>query len=164
MYPFYNNANLGFPLFPFPFPVRRTRVRTIDDRGIYEVFTTGVAEDATAGNTSVTYGINPCTWRALPNECVILWKVRHTPSTAAAGYPVSIAVPSGGSSTVTSGSSSSDQVTGSKKISVVDNKSTQVVSSDVTNTNTFTEHLVYINKCTGTFKLLGVTAAAAPAA
>lgn len=126
MYPFYNNATFGSPLFPLiPFGGRRTPLRTIDNRGIYEICTTGIAENTTAGQESVTYGINPNVWRALPNESIVLWKVRHTASAAAADLPATIAVPSGSSSsTVSSSSSSSNGNAGTKKVSVVDNKST----------------------------------------
>ena len=163
MYPFYNNnVTPGFPPFLFPFPAqRRTRLCTLDKNGIYEVYTTGIIETA---DTDVTYGINANIWRSLPNECIILWKVKHPVTAASAALPVALAVPVGSSSSTVS-STPSNTTSNTKKISVVDNKSTQVVGSDVTNAGTTTEHLVYINKCSDTFKLLGVTAAAAaPAA
>lgn len=167
MYPFYNNANnFPIPLIPF-FGGRRTRVNTIDNRGIYEVCTTGMVDNA--DETTVDYGINPNVWRALPNECVIVWKVRHPVTTTGANNPVQIAIPSGSSvSTVSSNNSN----TGITKIPVIDNKSTQVTGGDVTvpvgsgteaQQGYTTEHWVYINKCAGTFRLMGVTAQAAPA-
>lgn len=162
MYPFYNNTQ-GFPLFPINpfFPGRRTRVPTLDNRGIYEVCTTDmvvVTGSATEAD-NVTYGINPHIWRSLPNECIILWKVRHPITADGQDLPVTVAVPTSGSASTVS-SSSSNSSSNTKKVSVVDNKSTQTVGSDITNEGTTTEHLVYIDKCSDTFKLLGVQAAA----
>lgn len=159
MYPFYNNNNtLPFllPLYP------RKRAHTLDNRGIYELCTTGIVEDTTAGSASVNYGINPCEWRALPNEFVAVWKVRHLVSTTGADLPVNLAVPTGNSSsTVTSSNSNA----GTTKIPVVDNKNTNVTGKDVTNTTASanqlgytTEHQVYVNKSAGIFRLMGVSA------
>lgn len=173
--PFINNNNP----FGFPFPgsvVRRrgVRVPTLDQRGVYELCTTGMIENTALEVNTVDYGVNPCIWRALPNECVVVWKVRHPVSQAGADLPVTVVIPSGsGSSTVTS-SSANGSSTG-KKIPVVDNKSTQAQGHDVTvpvgNTPTgdqvqagyTTEHWVYINKCNDTFRLMGVTATNSPA-
>lgn len=164
MYPFYNN-NQGFPLPILPFfPGRRTRVPTLDNRGIYEVCTTGLAEvtGSTVEADNVTFGINANIWKQLPNEFIFLWKVRHPVSETGAALPGYVAIPNiGSSSTVSSTSSSANNNT--KKISIVDNKNTQVVGGDITDTGVTTEHLVYVNKCSDTFKLLGVKAEAAPA-
>lgn len=159
MYPFYNtNTNNIFPFPIIPFGInRRKGVPTLDNRGIYEVCTTDIVE--TAGET-VDYGINPCIWRQLPNQCVIIWKVKHPTTTAGADLPVTVVTPTSGSSTVNSSSSSSNS--GNIKVPVVDNNGTQTVGSDVTNGST-TEHWVYIDKCSGTFRLMGVQAAASPA-
>lgn len=173
MNPYNNNFGpFGFPMvgLPFPpFPVRRrTRVPLLDQRGIYEVCTTGMVENTDAAAPSVDYGIDPCIWRALPCECVIVWKVRHTVSTAGADLPANVVVPTGGRTTV------SDTLSGSasgSKIPVIDNKSTQVAGGDITvpagsgsdaQRSYTTEHWVYIDKASGTFRLMGVTAAAAP--
>lgn len=160
MYPFYNtntNPLFPFPGFPFGFQNRGRRIPTLDNRGIYEVCTTGLLE--TAGETA-DYGINPCIWRQLPNQCVIVWKVKHPTTAAGAELPVTVVIPTTGSSTVNSSSSSSNA--GGIKVPVIDNKGTQTVGSDVTN-NQPTEHWVYIDKCSGIFRLMGVQAAAAPA-
>lgn len=165
--PFWN------PFFPPP-RRRTTNLHRIDQRGIPVICTTDLVEDTTAGTESATYGINSCEWYALPCQTVIIWKVRQPISTAGAALPVSVAIPSGNrNSTVSSGgaSSSSGNITGSVKIPVVDNKSTQVAGGDVTKqpggagsatqTSYTTEHWVYIDKASGIFRLLGVTAAAA---
>lgn len=155
---------------PF-FSPRANRVHTIDNRGVYLLCTTGIVEtqESSTGEDSVDYGINPVIWRQLPNECVVVWKVRHPVSQNGASLPVNVVIPSGyGTTTVTS----SGSTTGTTKIPVVDNKSTKVEGRDVTvptgsgseeqTTNT-TEHWVYINKCSGTFRLMGVTAQNSPA-
>lgn len=172
MYPFYNSP-FGIPPFMFPFVLNARRgvnLPRVDKRGIPEICTTGIIENLEE-ESSVDYGINPCQWRALPCQTVILWKVRHPVSQNGADLPVNVVVPTGnGSSTVTS----SGSVAGTSKIPVVDNKSTQVKGRDVTvpagsgssspvQTSYTTEHFVYIDKASGIFRLLGVTAQDSPA-
>lgn len=123
------------------------------DRVIPFLTTTGINESETAD-----YGISPCLWKALPDEGIILLKVRHSATTAT--LPATIVVPTSPvrSTVVTEGS-----VMGTIKVPVVDNHNTQATAGDVVPGET-TEHLVYYNKCSGVFRLLGVTAAvAAPA-
>lgn len=165
---------------PVPFPVRRrVRIPTLDQRGIYEVCTTGMVENIGNEFDTVDYGINPDIWKALPCECVIIWKVRHPISQNGASLPVNVVVPTSGKTTVANGGNSSGSgVTTSStgtKIPVIDNKSTQVEGHDVTvpvgNTSggdtqqlgNSTEHWVYINKNSGIFRLMGVTAQNSPA-
>lgn len=132
-------------------------VPRVDIGGIYTLTTTGKA--STEAQT-VDYGFNPCAWKALPNEGILLWKVRHPVTTEESAYAVNVVIPTSGSarSTVTS----PNTITGTSKVPVVDNKGTQTVGSDITNpttgseTSAYTEHLVYFNKCAGTFRLLGV--------
>lgn len=174
------NPLLINPAFPFP-PVparRRIRIPMLDQRGIYEVCTTGMIEVTGDENDSVDYGINPDIWRALPCECVIIWKVRHPVSQNGAGLPVNVVVPTSGKTTLSNGANSGNGVTTTStgtKIPVVDNKSTQVEGHDVTvpigngsgastqQLGNTTEHWVYINKSAGTFRLMGVTAQNSPA-
>lgn len=173
MYPFnINNPYMMFgPMFGFPFlPIGRRRVPypLLDRRGMPEVCTTGLIENLNGENTA-DYGINPCVWRALPNQATILWKVRHPVSQNGASLPVTVVIPTGrNSSTVVS----SGTTGGTTKIPVVDNKSTQVQGGDVTvptgsgsetQQGYTTEHIVYIDKCNGTFRLLGVKATSTPA-
>lgn len=171
LYPFItNNPYLlfGFPSIGFspfaPFNLRkRVPYPVIDQYGMPEVCTTGIVENL-ENEESVDYGINPCVWRALPNQATILWKVRHPVSQNGASLPVNVVIPTNsGSSTVVSVGSNS----GTTKIPVVDNKSTHVQGGDVTvptgsgsetQMGYTTEHIVYIDKCAGTFRLLGVKA------
>lgn len=137
-------------------------VPRVDIGGIYTLTTTGKA--STEAET-LDYGFNPCAWRALPNEGILLWKVRHPVTEAESGYAVNVVVPTSGStrSTVIS----PNTATGTTKVPVVDNKGTQTVGSDITNqtseTSAYTEHLVYFNKCAGIFRLLGVKSTAGTA-
>lgn len=158
MYPFQANIRVVVP--------QEALVPRIDIGGIPTLSTTGKASTET---NTVDYGFNPCAWKALPNEGILLWKVRHPVAASESGYVVNVVVPTSGSarSTVTSPNTS----TGTTKVPVVDNKGTQTTGSDITNTtagseaNAYTEHLVYFNKCAGTFRLLGVkSTAGAPAA
>lgn len=152
--PFYNNTTL----------------KTLDNRGIYTLSSTGIVEHL-VDETYIDYGINPCQWRELPSECVLLWKVKHPVTAAASEFPVNIVVPHSLNSTTVV---SENATQGSIKLPVVDNKSTQVVGGDVTvpagtapnepvQTSYTTEHWVYINKCNGTFRLLGVKSKNSPA-
>ncbi len=141
-------------------------VPRIDAGGIFVLATTG---KASVEEVSLDYGINPCQWNALPNEGILLWKVRH-PATDNEDYlAVNVVVPTSAASTVTS----SNSTAGTTKIPVVDNKGTQAEGGDVTNPvssggsegsplGSFTEHLVYFNKSSGIFRLLGVKAQNSP--
>lgn len=132
-------------------------VPRLDIGGIYTLSTTG---KATTDVPTVDYGFNPCAWNSLPNEGILLWKVLYSVTMDESEYAVNIVVPTTGvtKSTVSTPSS----VAGTTKVPVVDNKGTQTIGSDITtptpssNVNAPTEHLVYFNKCTGVFRLLGV--------
>lgn len=172
MNPFYFNPFMPFGPFGFGMPLpgpRRSRVPRLDPRGIPELCTTGMVENTGEEVESVDYGINPQYWRQLPNQTLILWKVRHPVSQNGASLPVNVVIPMGSSSsTVTSPNAAS----GTTKVKVVDNKSTQVEGRDVTvptgsgseeQQGYTTEHIVYIDKCQGIFRMLGVTAQNSPA-
>lgn len=165
MYPFYNTPTFPFgsPFIPFQ---ARKRVPTID-RYIPELCTTGIVEN-TEGTESVDYGINPCIWKRLPNQTLALWKVRHPVSQNGASLPVNVVIPTSSSSTTVA---SVGVTTGTSKVSVVDNKGTKVQGGDVTVTtgngsdeqaSYTTEHIVYIDKCSDIFRLLGVTSQNSP--
>lgn len=148
-------------------PTPAASIPRVDIGGIFELCSTGLIETL-EGEASADYGVNPCAWKALPNEAVILWKVRHPISQDGATLPVNVVIPSGGN---TSTVSSSNTTGATKKVPVVDNKSTQVQGGDVTvpsgsgttaQQGYTTEHMVYVNKCNDTFRLLGVKATAAP--
>lgn len=158
-------------MFPFAFNpyMRRALVPRLDTGGIPEVCTTGLIENSETEEATVDFGINPRVWRALPNQTVILWKVRHPVSQNGASYAATVVIPASGRTTTVT---SPDTTTGTTKVKIVDNKGTQVEGRDVTvptgsgseeQQSYTTEHLVYINKCNSTFRLLGVTAQNSPA-
>lgn len=157
MYPFQADIRVVVP--------QGALVPRVDIGGIYTLTTTGKA--STEAET-IDYGFNPCAWRILPNEGILLWKVRHPVTTEESAYAVNVVIPTSGStrSTVTS----PNTLTGTAKVPVVDNKGTQTIGSDITNptaggdASAYTEHLVYFNKCAGTFRLLGVESTAGTAA
>lgn len=143
-------------------------VPRIDIGGIYLIQTTDKTSNPGEENATVDYGVNPCLWHALPNEGVLVWKVRHPVIAGEEALPVTIVLPASTRSTVTSTGS----IAGTSKIPVVDNKGTQVQGSDVTNTSSggssvlgnYTEHWVYFNKSAGIFRLMGVQAQGSTAA
>ncbi|MBD9177587.1 MAG: hypothetical protein EGP82_00140 [Odoribacter splanchnicus] len=124
------------------------------DRVIPFLTTTGINEGETAD-----YGICPCLWKALPEEGIILLKVRHSATTASLLATIVVPTSPVRSTVVTEGSTM-----GTIKVPIVDNHNTQATAGDVVPTGETTEHLVYYNKCSGVFRLLGVTTTAtAPA-
>lgn len=143
-------------------------VPRIDVGGIYVLATTGKVFTEGGEAETVDFGINPCQWRELPNEGILLWEVRHPVNSNEASYAATVVVPNLGASTVTS----PNTTTGTTKVPIVDNKGTQAQGSDVTNPTDSgetsplgfnTEHLVYFNKSAGIFRLLGVKAQNSPA-
>lgn len=151
--------------------VRRVIVPRIDNNSIPIIETSGIIE-GTDENAEVTFGINPCVWRALPNVSVVVWKVKHPVSPVGAELPVSIVIPSSNRGTTVA---SENSMLGTTKIPVIDNKSTQVLGHDVNvpsgtaapsgqiQAGYSTEHWAFINKCCGIFRLMGVTAINSPA-
>lgn len=167
------NLFYNIPLLPppvLPFPAFRRRIPTID-RTIPELCTTGIVENtADEATASVDYGINPWIWYHLPNQTLALWKVRHPVSQNGATLPVNVVIPTGSSSSTVA---SNGATTGTAKVPVVDNKGTKAQGGDVTvptgtgdetQVSYTTEHIVYIDKCAGIFRLLGVTTQATAAA
>lgn len=134
-----------FPLYPFnPFiPIgQRNQIKLIDVGGIYELKTN--AQQVT--DASVDYGINPCYYNALPCECIVLLKIHQGVAAASAALPVTIVTPNSGSTTVNGTTS------GTTKVQVVDHAGKAVTGASVSET---TEALAYINKKSGTIRLLG---------
>ena len=113
---------------------------TLDNRGIPFLSTNAVQ----VTEESVDFGINPCLYKRLPDECVVLLKIRNSIPDSGANLPVTVATPASGSSTV--GSSS-----GVNKVPVVDHQNTPVTGANLSNP---TERWAYLNKCTGTLRLL----------
>ena len=64
-------------------------VHRLDFGGIPFVRTSSVTTDTT--NSEVIYGINPCLFRRLPNQGILLLSVNHVPAAGSDGYLVSVA-------------------------------------------------------------------------
>lgn len=111
-------------------------------------------------DATVDYGINPCQYRALPCESVVLLRVHAEVPAGGEALPVTIVVPSGGVSTLDSSTTTTGAgtATGTTKVPVVDSQGTQIVGDDVEAT---TERFAYINKCTGIIRFLEFTSSAA---
>lgn len=130
MYPFYPN-----------FGYRQVRVPRLDYAGIPAMRTVAVTTDTT--NSEVIYNVNPCQFRSLPNEGIILLNIQHVPAAGSEAFPVSIATrPSGSTTTTTSTTSSS-------KIPLINGSGDQMVSNEVTQGN---RYFIYYNKCQGVFQ------------
>lgn len=118
----------------------------IDVGGIFKLSTNAV----TLTDTTVDYGINPCAYRALPCESLVLLTVHADVPTGGESLPVTVVVPNSGSSTV----SENNSTTGTTKVNVVDSQGTNVTGSNVSGN---TQRFVYINKSTGVIRLLEFT-------
>ena len=124
----------------------------IDVGGIYMLTTNGVA--LSDDSTTVDYGINPTLYNRLPNVSIVLLTVTDDVPAGGEALPVTVVVPTNGASTVSSSSSSTGTSTGTTKVNVVDSQGTNVTGANVQGT---TQRLAYINKCTGTIRLLEFT-------
>ena len=141
----------------------------LDRGGIPVVATTGKVSDASAAEPTVDFGINPCQWNSLPPEGILLWKVRHPVTETEADYPATIVLPSGLSTTTPVTVSNAGVIV--NKTPIVDKVGAHMTGQDITTpvasgdpvVGAYTEHLVYYNKCTGVFRMLGHTATAATA-
>lgn len=120
----------------------------IDVGGIYVLTTNAVA--LSDDSTTVDYGINPSLYNRLPNVSIVLLNISDDAPTGGETLPVTVVVPSNGSSTV----SSSGSTTGTTKIGIIDSQGTAVTGSNVQGN---TQRLAYINKCTGTIRFLEFT-------
>lgn len=140
-----------FPLYPFnPFiPIgQRNQIRRIDVGGIYELKTN--VQQVT--DASVDYGINPCYYKALPCECIVLLKIHQGVAAESAALPVTIVTPNSGSTTVNGTANTNGTASGTTKVPVVDHVGKAVTGANVSET---TEALAYINKKSGIIRLLG---------
>lgn len=138
---------LNYPFSPlFPMVRRRNPIKRVDIGGIYELKTNALQ----VTNESVDFGINPSCYKALPCESIVLLKIHQGVPTAGAALPVNIVVPHNGATTIstTSGTTTS----GTTKSSVVDHTGSAVTGAGLSST---TEALAYINKKSGTIRLLG---------
>ena len=132
------------------------RLKRIDVGGIYKISTNSVVLDTTA--SQVVYGFNPCEYRELPCESLILLTIHADVPTGGEGFPIHIAIPGGSTTTSTTGSTSGSTST---KVPVVDSQGNNVTGANVQGT---TERLLYLNKRTGTARFMEFTNAAGAAA
>ena len=129
---------LNYPLSPlFPMVRRRNPIKRVDIGGIYELKTNALQ----VTNESVDFGINPSCYKALPCESIVLLKIHQGVPTTGAALPVNIVVPHNGATTIST-----------TKSSVVDHTGSAVTGAGLSST---TEALAYINKKSGTIRLLG---------
>lgn len=124
----------------------------IDVGGIFRLSTNAV----TLSSTTVDYGINPCAYRGLPNESLVLLTIHADVPEGGADLPAALVVPNNGDSTVTESGSTS----GTSRISIVDSQGTNVTGSNIQGN---TQRLAYINKCTGVVRFMEFTNAATTA-
>lgn len=122
-------------------------IERIDIGGIYKISTNAVL----VTDESVDYGINPCLYRQLPNESIILLKIHSDVPTGGEALPITVAVPNSGTSTISTTSTSNS---GTTKVGVVDSQGTPVTGANVQGN---TERLMYLNKSTGTIRFLEFT-------
>lgn len=118
------------------------RLKRIDVGGIYKISTNSVVLDTTA--SQVVYGFNPCEYRELPCESLILLTIHADVPAGGEGFPVHIAIPSGSTTTTATPGATSGST--STRVPVVDSQGNDVTGSNVQGT---TERLLYLNKRTG---------------
>lgn len=118
----------------------------VDVGGIFKLSTNAVA----LSETTVDYGINPCTYRRLPNESLVLLTIHADVPAGGEALPVTLVVPNIGTSTV----SGPDSTTGTSKINIVDSQDNNVTGANVQGN---TQRFVYINKCTGKVRFMEFT-------
>lgn len=136
---------MGSPVLPVQNSLPR-----IDVGGIFTLSTNAVTQSE--DGTTVDYGINPRAYNMLPNVSLVLLTISDDVPTGSDALPVTIVVPSNGSSTVSSSTSST--TTGTTKINVVDSQGTNVTGSNIQGN---TQRLAYINKCTGVIRFMEFT-------
>lgn len=122
----------------------------IDVGGIYKLSTNAVSLTA----TTVDYGINPCIYRRLPCESLVLLTIHSDVPAGGEALPVMLVVPNDGASTVSEAGSSA----GTTKLNMVDSQDTNVTGANIQGS---TQRLVYINKCTGRVRFMEFTNATA---
>lgn len=125
----------------------QVQIPRIDVGGIYKLSTNAVA----LTDETVDYGINPCLYRQLPCESIVLLTIHADSPTGGDALPVTIVVPNSGGSTVTTEGTTTQ---GNTKVGVVDSQGTSVTGANVQGN---TQRLVYINKSTGVIRLLEFT-------
>lgn len=137
---------------------QRRRLKRIDVGGIYKLSTNSVVLDATA--SQVVYGFNPCEYRELPCESLILLTIHADVPTGGEGFPIHIAIPTGTTTTTTTTGSitGSTSGTGSARVPVVDSQGNNVTGANVSGN---TERLLYLDKRRGVARFVEFTNPAA---
>lgn len=133
-----------------------SRLKRIDVGGIYKISTNSVVLDTTA--SQVVYGFNPCEYRELPCESLILLTIHADVPTGGEVFPIYIAIPGGSTTTSTTGATSGSTST---RVPVVDSQGNNVTGANVQGT---TERLLYIDKKRGVARFVEFTNAAGAAA
>lgn len=134
----------------FPFPPQRTRLKQLP---IYELPTTNVS----LSETSVDYGIDRCLYNELPCECFISLIVAQAVPAGGEALPVTVVVPTSGTSTNT-GTSTSNGESGTP---VIDHNTNPVVGSDLEGSR---EVFAYLNKRQGILRLVNFVTGSGAAA
>ena len=132
------------------------RLKRIDVGGIYVISTNSVVLDTTA--SQVVYGFNPCEYRELPCESLILLTIHADVPAGGEGFPIYIAIPGGSTTTSTTGATSGSTST---RVPVVDSQGNNVTGANVQGT---TERLLYLDKKRGVARFVEFTNAAGAAA
>lgn len=128
-----------------------SRIPRIDVGGIYKLSTNAVA----LTDTTVDYGINPCLYRQLPCESLVVLTIHADAPAGGEDFPITVAIPS--DSTTIGSTSTTGTAATTTKVNVVDSQGNNVTGSNVSGG---TERLVYINKRTGIIRFMEFTNAA----
>ena len=128
-----------------------SRIPRIDVGGIYKLSTNAVA----LTDTTVDYGINPCLYRQLPCESLVVLTIHADAPAGGEDFPITVAIPS--DSTTIGSTSTTGTAATTTKVNVVDSQGNNVTGSNVSGG---IERLVYINKRTGIIRFMEFTNAA----
>lgn len=157
MYNVFNPLTIGYPIpLSVSFGAPRSQLKRIDVGGIYVISTNSVVLDTTA--SQVVYGFNPCEYRELPCESLILLTIHADVPAGGEGFPIYIAIPGGSTTTSTTGATSGSTST---RVPVVDSQGNNVTGANVQGT---TERLLYLDKKRGVARFVEFTNAAGAAA
>ena len=134
-----------------PVITQSSGIPRIDVGGIYKLSTNVVA----LSDTTVDYGINPCLYRQLPCESLVVLTIHADAPVGGEDFPITVAIPS--DSTTIGSTSTTGTAATTTKVNVVDSQGNNVTGSNVSGG---TERLVYINKRTGIIRFMEFTNAA----
>lgn len=95
----------------------------IDVGGIYKLSTNAVA----LTEATVDYGINPCVYKRLPCESLVLLTIHSDVPAGGEALPIMLVVPNNGTSTVSGASST----TGTTKLNIVDSQDNNVTGANI---------------------------------